>query len=90
MEGQGSVDYKVVGWDWTGNIGGSGSSYFSSICMGRDSSIYLLGHYAGGLKVEDVEVFSSVEEDVFLVKYDKAICALLLSSVVFAISREIF
>jgi hypothetical protein len=71
MEGQEYTDYKVVGWDWTGNISGAGSSYFSSITMGRDSSIYLLGHFAGGLKVEDVEVFSSVKEDIFVVKYDK-------------------
>jgi hypothetical protein len=71
MKGQGYTDYKVVGWDWTGNISGAGSSYFSSICMGKDSGIYLLGHFAGGLKVEEVEVFSSVQDDIFLVKYDK-------------------
>lgn len=71
MEGQGYTNYKVEGWDWTGNISGAGSSYFSSITMGKDSSIYLLGHFAGGLKVEDVEVFSSVKEDIFIVKYDK-------------------
>ncbi|MCK5136987.1 MAG: T9SS type A sorting domain-containing protein [Bacteroidales bacterium] len=69
MEGQTIVNYEVVGWDWTGNISGSGSSYFSSICTGLDGSFYLLGYYGGGLRVEDVEVFSSVRDDVFIVKY---------------------
>jgi len=63
------VNYQVVGWDWTGNISSSGSSYFSSICTGNDGSFYLLGHYGGGLKVEDTEVFSSGTDDIFIVKY---------------------
>ncbi|MEN8203899.1 MAG: T9SS type A sorting domain-containing protein, partial [Bacteroidota bacterium] len=69
MEGSGYVEYEVAGWDWTGNISSAGSSYFSSICTGNDGSFYLLGHFGGGLKVEDTEVFSSVVDDIFIVKY---------------------
>ncbi|MCP4311949.1 MAG: hypothetical protein GY790_11855, partial [Bacteroidetes bacterium] len=51
MEGQEYINYKVAGWDWTGNISGSGSSYFSSISAGSNGSFHLLGHFGGGLKV---------------------------------------
>lgn len=71
MEGLEYVYTEVEGWDWTGNISSAGSSYFSSICAGPDSSFCLLGHYAGGLKVEGMEVFSSGSDDIFIVKYDK-------------------
>ncbi len=69
LEGQSYVSYEVVGWDWTGNISGSGNSYFSSICTGLDGSFNLLGHFSGGLRVEEVEVFSYVADDIFIVKY---------------------
>ncbi len=69
MDGHSYVDYEVVGWDWTGNISGAGTSYFSSIATSHDGSFCLLGHYGGGLKVEDTEVFSSIADDIFVVKY---------------------
>lgn len=72
VEGLSYKEYKVAGWDWTGTISSAGSSYFSSICTGRDGSFYLLGHFRGGLKVEDMEVFSSLEDDVFVVQYSEA------------------
>ncbi len=71
VEGLSYVDYEVVGWDWTGNISSAGDSYFSRICTGRDGSFYLLGHFGGGLKVEEEEVFSSLEDDIFIVKYSE-------------------
>ncbi|MEN8228977.1 MAG: LamG-like jellyroll fold domain-containing protein [Bacteroidota bacterium] len=71
MQGQEYTSFEAEGWDWTGTISGTGNSYFSSISSGPDGSICVLGHFAGGLKVEEREVFSSLADDIFIVKYSK-------------------
>ena len=70
---QGPIDpsFEVVEWDWTGNISGSGSSYFNRICTGSDGSYCLFGHFNGGLQVENDEAFASDNDDVFIVKYSQ-------------------
>ena len=71
MEGTEFKEYVAQGWDWTGQISGSGSSYFSSIAPGPEGSLGLLGHFTGGLRIEGWEGFSSGTEDIFVVKYDE-------------------
>jgi len=71
MQGSEYVSYEARGWDWATNISGNGNSYFSSICRSDvDSSYVLLGHFSGGLKIEDREYFSSQEDDIFILKFD--------------------
>ncbi len=71
MQGSEYVSYEAQGWDWTTNIIGNGNSYFSSICWSDIDSCYvLLGHFSGGLKIEDREYFSSQADDIFILKFD--------------------
>ncbi|MEZ5070698.1 MAG: LamG-like jellyroll fold domain-containing protein [Bacteroidales bacterium] len=65
------VHYDVPGWDWTGNISGTGDSWFSAIAPLPSGGFGMLGQFTGWLKVEEDEMFSSVTEDVFLVKYEE-------------------
>ncbi len=71
LEGTEFKEYVAQGWDWTGQISGSGSSYFSSIATGPEGSIGLLGHFTAGLRIEGWEGFSSGKEDLFVVRYDE-------------------